>query len=204
MPQPPPTARPDGPAWVRPAALVACVAWLEGVLRVATGSPLGPDALALPLLFGAAVALGLHLVSALPGRRGGRVVVGLALVLLTAGYAAQLVYFQVFRTFSSVYSAANAGQVAEFVPDIVAVVGENAAVLGTDAFSDAPPLVIFNNRSFITDRGRYHARTGEFVPVPGADVPEDYRRRVSADIDRRFHYSAVVLDTDYYALARPR
>lgn len=182
MPQPPPTARPDGPAWVRPAALVACVAWLEGVLRVATGSPLGPDALALPLLFGAAVALGLHLVSALLGRRGGRVVVGLALVLLTAGYAAQLVYFQVFRTFSSVYSAANAGQVA----------------------SDAPPLVIFNNRSFITDRGRYHARTGEFVPVPGADVPEDYRRRVSADIDRRFHYSAVVLDTDYYALARPR
>ena len=72
-----------------------------------------------------------------------------------------------------------------------------------DAFSDAPPLVIFNNRSFISDRGRYNAKTRQFIPTPGAEVPEDYRARVSTDIDRRFYYSALVLDDDYYAIARP-
>lgn len=80
---------------------------------------------------------------------------------------------------------------------------DSRLLMGVDAFSDAPPLVIFNNRSFISDRGRYNAKTRQFIPTPGAEVPEDYRARVSTDIDRRFYYSALVLDDDYYAIARP-
>src|SRR5690606_39761753 len=50
-------------------------------------------------------------------------------------------------------------------------------LMGRDVFSNADPLVIFNNRSFITDKGRYHSVTREFTPDEGVDVPDDYQQR---------------------------
>lgn len=128
-----------GPGWVRPVALVAAAAWLEGVLRVATGSPLVDASVVVPLLFAVTAGLVLHLVSGFFGRVGRSTVVALGLTGLTLGYAAQVVYFQVFRTFSTVYSAANAGQVAEFAPDIAATVSANGPLL---ALLVLPPVLV--------------------------------------------------------------
>lgn len=51
---------------------------------------------------------------------------------------------------------------------------------GVDAFSDAPPLVIFNNRSFISDRGRYTPR-----PASSSRPPAQRSRRTIAPGCRR-------------------
>ena len=123
-----PDARVGWPG-ARPLALVGAVAWMEGVLRVGTGEHLLDGAVVLPLLLGVAPALLVHLVSTLAGPRVRTLLVGFGLAFLAVLYSSQYVYFQIFRTFYSAYSAANAGQVAEFAADIGATVVEHAAAL---------------------------------------------------------------------------
>ena len=79
---------------------------------------------------------------------------------------------------------------------------DSRLLMGVDMLSDAPPKVIFNDRSFITDVGRYNATKGVFTVNPGVTMTEDeketYRKAVSSEIERQFYYSAMILDTDYY------
>lgn len=95
----------------------------------------------------------------------------------------------------------------DIIPTVSNLMGlefDSRLLMGVDAFSEKDPLVIFSNRSFITDKGRYNSLTGEFLPAEGVDVPEDYQRRISDEIDRQFAYSALILDTDYYGLVVDR
>ena len=89
----------------------------------------------------------------------------------------------------------------DIIPTISNLLGlefDSRFLMGRDVFSDKDPLVIFKDRSFITDKG-YYKRGGEFVPNPGVEVDEDYRRQMSAAIDAKFTASARILDTDYYS-----
>ena len=70
--------------------------------------------------------------------------------------------------------------------------------LGRDIFSDSEPLVIFENKSFITDKGRYNSLTGVFTPNPGITVDENYVNTIKDIVDNKFYYSAKILETDYY------
>nr|WP_306254381.1 LTA synthase family protein [Ornithinimicrobium cryptoxanthini] len=95
----------------------------------------------------------------------------------------------------------------DIIPTISNLMGlefDSRLLMGRDVFSGSDPLVIFNNRSFITDQGRYNALTREFAPEPGATPPDDYRQAISDEIDRRFYYSTVILDEDYYDLVLDR
>lgn len=90
----------------------------------------------------------------------------------------------------------------DIIPTINNLMGneyDSRLLMGIDAFSDTPPLVIFSNRSFISDKGRYNSTTKVFTPNDGVTVEDDYRKNISALIDRKFTYSALILDTDYYA-----
>lgn len=95
----------------------------------------------------------------------------------------------------------------DIIPTISNLMGlefDSRLLMGRDAFSDADPLVIFSNRSFITDQGRYNSMTREFTPEPGTTVTDDYRQAISDEIDRRFYYSAMILDEDYYRIVVDR
>ena len=78
---------------------------------------------------------------------------------------------------------------------------EEAARLlaGRDILADEPGLVIFSNRSFLTDLGRYNARTDTFAPSEGAAVPDGYAVEVYQQVRDLFAYSVAVLDEDYYS-----
>lgn len=89
------------------------------------------------------------------------------------------------------------------IPTIMNLLGlefDSRLLMGVDIFSDADPVVIFVNRSFITDKGKYNAMTRKPIPNDGEVMDEDYRRRISEEIDRKFFYSAMILDTDYFKL----
>jgi hypothetical protein len=77
---------------------------------------------------------------------------------------------------------------------------DSRLVMGRDILSDAEPLVIFSNRSFITDLGRYNAKTDTFTKNEGAAVPEHYARDMAAVVGDKFKYSALILDRDYYGV----
>ena len=72
--------------------------------------------------------------------------------------------------------------------------------MGRDIFSDADPLVIFSNHSWITDKGSYDRTTGTFTPaVEGEEVSEEYIQSVSTDVSNRFTASTWILETDYWS-----
>ena len=69
---------------------------------------------------------------------------------------------------------------------------------GRDIFSDAEPLVLFRNYSWITDKGMFNHSTGEFTPAEGVTVDDDYVKSISAIVKQKVQMSLNVLETDYY------
>lgn len=94
------------------------------------------------------------------------------------------------------------------ISNLMDVEFDSRLMMGIDMFSDQAPLVIFDNRSFITDLGRYNALTKTFTLNDGVTMSDaekqSYRIAISNEIDRQFYYSARILETDYYSLVVKR
>jgi phosphoglycerol transferase MdoB-like AlkP superfamily enzyme len=67
---------------------------------------------------------------------------------------------------------------------------DSRLLVGTDVFSDTPPLAIFHNRSWITSEEKYNST------VKHKD--SDYEKMINKTVSDKFKYSAKILDTDYY------
>lgn len=90
----------------------------------------------------------------------------------------------------------------DIIPTLSNLLGleyDSRLLMGRDIFSDSEPLVIFLNKSFITDKGRYNSTTGEFTPSEGVTIDKDYIDYISAIVASKFHYSSKILETDYYS-----
>ncbi len=75
---------------------------------------------------------------------------------------------------------------------------DSRLLMGKDLFSDAEPLVIFANRSWITNKGKYDNTTKTFLNVNNDEVDADYVDRINTMVYNRFYISGMVLDNDYY------
>ena len=94
----------------------------------------------------------------------------------------------------------------DIIPTVSNLMGleyDSRLLMGRDILGDAEPLVIFNNRDFITDKGHYTKSEG-FVPNPGAEVDDDYIRFHVNAVDAKFKASARILDLDYYSIVPGR
>lgn len=72
--------------------------------------------------------------------------------------------------------------------------------MGRDVFSEKEALVIFKNRSWITDLGRYNATTGEALANDGSPLPQEYVDRIHNEVSNRFTVSTRILDYDYWRI----
>ncbi|NLJ66289.1 MAG: LTA synthase family protein [Clostridiales bacterium] len=89
----------------------------------------------------------------------------------------------------------------DIIPTLSNLLGleyDSRLLMGRDIFSDSESLVIFLNRSFITDKGRYDAEKKIFYPSQGQEVSQGYIDNILDIVEKKFYYSAKVLDTDYY------
>lgn len=90
----------------------------------------------------------------------------------------------------------------DIIPTLSNLLGieyDSRLLMGRDILSDSEPLVIFLNKSYITDKGKYSSETGEFTPNEGVSVDDAYIKKVSAVVEGKFQYSAKILETDYYS-----
>ncbi|MBQ3048780.1 MAG: sulfatase-like hydrolase/transferase, partial [Oscillospiraceae bacterium] len=69
---------------------------------------------------------------------------------------------------------------------------------GRDIFSDADPLVIFGNFSWMTEQGHYDAYTGRFTSYGDGEPYDGYVEDICAETALRCKTSAAILDNDYY------
>lgn len=77
---------------------------------------------------------------------------------------------------------------------------DSRLIMGQDILSDSPGLVEFNDRSWISDKGRYDAKSNVFTPNEGVSVGDEYARNTLAKVNNEFAYSAKILDKDYYSI----
>ncbi len=78
---------------------------------------------------------------------------------------------------------------------------------GRDIFSDREGMVIFNDRSFVTDSVIYNKKTKETIwltdeegnPRIPAEQQEAYFDAMQTEVKRRYNLSAYILQEDYYA-----
>lgn len=65
---------------------------------------------------------------------------------------------------------------------------------GSDIFSTAPSLVMFRDKSWLTEKGRYNAKTGEH---PG--LSDEYINEINTIVNNKFTFAQMILEHDYYA-----
>ena len=75
---------------------------------------------------------------------------------------------------------------------------DSRLTMGSDIFSDAPELVIFNNRSFICEKGRYDSGRDKFIWNEGCEEDNEYAVNMIQQVNDKFAYSSKILDNDYY------
>ena len=72
--------------------------------------------------------------------------------------------------------------------------------MGRDVLSDAPALVMFRNRSWITDYAMYNYKTKKATNLTDVEVTDDYIKSVNKEVSNRFTVSTRILDNDYWAI----
>lgn len=98
----------------------------------------------------------------------------------------------------------------DLLPTILNLLGmdyDSRMYAGRDIFSDQEGMVIFNDRSFVTDGVIYNRKTKETIWLKDAEgrdiVPPDQRDAYLAakqqDVKDRYQFSAYILQENYYA-----
>jgi len=89
----------------------------------------------------------------------------------------------------------------DLVPTLLNLFGfeyDSRLFSGRDIFSDKAPLVVFANRSFITDTASYNKKTGEVISRTGEAVSEAYIDNMKKYVRMLHKHSAGILNNNYY------
>lgn len=95
---------------------------------------------------------------------------------------------------------------ADILPTLLNLFGfeyDSRLLVGRDILSNSEGMVIFSDRSFITDYGRYNAVIDEFEAFDGMFATQEdeaaYVEDIKSHVDNTMKLSAKILERDYYA-----
>lgn len=93
------------------------------------------------------------------------------------------------------------GSSLDVLPTVLNLFGaefDSRLLMGRDILSDSDTIVIFSDRSFITDKGRYNSLTEQFTPNEGVTIEEGYVDKINTIIYKKYQMSRLILENDYY------
>lgn len=76
---------------------------------------------------------------------------------------------------------------------------DSRLLVGNDVLSDAMPIAILSNQSFITEDLRFNSRTGEVTMLTDMELPEGYVDSLVSYVKMKVSVSAAILKHDYYS-----
>lgn len=77
---------------------------------------------------------------------------------------------------------------------------DSRLLAGRDVFSDAEPLVLWQNYSWKTDKGFYDSPSGVFTPAEGTEIEDGYVERIRSVVRNKFTFAKGILAYDLYGL----
>ena len=69
---------------------------------------------------------------------------------------------------------------------------------GNDIFSDTSGLAIFNNRSWVSDKGTYFTSGSKFVAKENVEIDDKYVANINSMIKNRLSVAKMIVKNDYY------
>ena len=75
--------------------------------------------------------------------------------------------------------------------------------MGSDILSDSPALVVFSDKSFITDYCMYNVNNGKVTMLKDVQLPDNYISNVMAVVKNKFNISKSILLNNYYKSIMP-
>ena len=91
------------------------------------------------------------------------------------------------------------GESLDILPTVLNLFGieyDSRILMGTDLLSDNDGLVIFNDRSWITEKGKYNAATKKFTAYTD-DIDDNYIETINQIVYNKYVISKNILDTDF-------
>lgn len=91
----------------------------------------------------------------------------------------------------------------DIIPTLSNLMGveyDSRLLMGRDILSDSEPLVMFSDRSWVTDKAYFDAKTGTAAAKEGQSIDDSYVEEISSQVKDKFKYSAKILDDDYYRI----
>jgi lipoteichoic acid synthase len=80
---------------------------------------------------------------------------------------------------------------------------DSRLIIGQDALSDSQGLVMFANRSFITDDYSYNASNGVVTSFSGAEITDEELADMKAFVANKFTAADSITEYDYYSYIEP-
>lgn len=91
----------------------------------------------------------------------------------------------------------------DILPTVLNLLGadfDSRLLAGRNILSDSDELVIFANQSFITDKVKYDASTGEVsYSIPASEIPDGYLDQMISEVENRLYISDEVINSDYFS-----
>lgn len=91
----------------------------------------------------------------------------------------------------------------DILPTVLNLMGlpyDSRMMVGQDILSDSPALIVFNDRSFITDYCMYNANNGEVTNLTMREVSEEYIDSMCVLVSNKFNMAQSIVDTNYYSV----
>ncbi len=79
---------------------------------------------------------------------------------------------------------------------------DSRLLMGKDILSDAKPLIIFSDRSFIDEKGRYDSNIEKYKSINGETIGKEYIEKMQKLIYHKYRYSRLILQNDYYNILK--
>lgn len=96
----------------------------------------------------------------------------------------------------------------DILPTVLNLLGadfDSRLLAGRNILSDSDELVIFADQSFMTDKVRYDASTGETSYfVPESQIPDGYVDQMIEEVENRLYISDEMINTDYFSFVYNR
>ncbi|MDD2208633.1 MAG: sulfatase-like hydrolase/transferase [Bacilli bacterium] len=88
----------------------------------------------------------------------------------------------------------------DILPTVLNLFGiefDSRLLMGTDIMADNDKIIIFNDRSWITEYGKYNATKSIFTPFK-ENITEDYIEKINNVVYNKYVISKNILETNYY------
>jgi phosphoglycerol transferase MdoB-like AlkP superfamily enzyme len=89
----------------------------------------------------------------------------------------------------------------DVLPTILNMFGisyDSRLLIGKDIMSDSSDLVIFNDKSWITDKGRYDYIKKSFEKTTDEELPSNYVQEINDIVNMKMQMSKLIISKDYY------